>query len=145
MRERYEQRLREEFGDDSEITHYPSKGELREIKMRLKSWTAAGFPFTFMFFSRSGVPHVDVLLERKELPKHEAALRDWSFKVNDGATPIVTGSFAPIPGWAHWCRVLLEEVVPPSESFDESVADKAADTVLSLVSLLRPHVEGVRP
>ena len=60
---------------------------------------------------------------------------------------IVDETFASLPGWTAWRRVLQEEDYPSNstldeQSFDEATAQEAALRVLTLVDLIRPHVEG---
>ena len=64
-----------------------------------------------------------------------------------GERDMVDETFASLPGWTRWRRVLQEEDYPENStlderSFDEATAQEAAQRVLTLVELLRPHVEG---
>ena len=67
------------------------------------------------------------------------------YEITEG--DMVDETFASLPGWTRWRRVLQEEDYPENstldeQSFDEATAQEAAQRVLTLVELLRPHVEG---
>lgn len=142
--------LRERF-PDARFQFYPEKrSALREIKMNLRSWDEAGFPFTFMIRADDGErPYVRVLIWRDSYRKRAEGLSRWANSLNASlgpdAEPLVDEGFSRIRGW-DWHKVLREEDYPSSaeiadDAFDEDTVREAVGTVAALVELLRPHVE----
>ena len=149
VQEKYEELLRERLGEDAEFSYYPTQGVLREIKMQLTSWEKKGFPFLFMFYLGriSGVPRVRLLLWGDSYTARRDQLEEWAKRVNGSEGNMVDETFASLPSWTRWRRVLQEEDYPENstlyeQSFDEATALEAAQRILALVDLIRTHVEG---
>jgi len=149
VQEKYEELPREHLGEDAEFSYYPTQGVLREIKMQLTSWKKRGFPFLFMFYLGriSGVPRVRLLLWGDSYTAHRDQLEEWAKRVNGSEGNMVDETFASLPSWTRWRRVLQEEDYPENstlyeQSFDEATALEAAQRILALVDLIRTHVEG---
>ena len=75
-------------------------------------------------------------------------LEEWAKRVNGSEGDMVDETFASLPGWTRWRRILQEKDYPENaildeRSFDEATAQEAAQRVLTLVEQLRPHVEAV--
>jgi hypothetical protein len=144
----YERRLRERFGKDAEFEHYPTRGGLREIKMTLRPWVRAGFPFTFMFYADPGErAQVRLLLWSGSYEAHKEALKAWAQHVNSLLGFRLDDAFAPISEWKVWRRVFREEDYPSdavveASTFDDETASEAADRVLRIADMLHPHIDG---
>ena len=150
VQEKYEELLRERLGEDAEFSYYPTQGVLREIKMQLTSWKKKGFPFLFMFYLGriTGRLRVRLLLWGDSYTAHRDQLEEWAKRVNGSEGDLIDETFASLPGWNRWRRVLQEEDYPQNSTldeqfFDEATAQEAAQRVLTLVEQLRPHVEAV--
>jgi hypothetical protein len=75
--ETYQDRVRADLGQKLGFDVYPSKGELREIKLWLDDWWERGFPFVFMLVaSDDGRAKVRVLVWQDDFRKHEAIQRE---------------------------------------------------------------------
>jgi hypothetical protein len=150
IQKKYEELLREHLGKDAEFSYFPTQGVVREIMMQLTSWKKKDFPFTFMFYwgRITGALRVRLLLRGNIYTARRDRLEEWAKRVNGNEGAIVDETFASLPGWTVWRRVLQEEDYPQNstldeQSFDEATALEAAQRVLALVDLIRPHVEGV--
>jgi PD-(D/E)XK nuclease superfamily len=147
----YERRLRERLGKDAEFEHYPTRGELREIKVTLRSWLDAGFPFTFMFYADPGErPQVRLLLWSGSFETRKTALKAWAQRVNKVLGHRLDDTFAPIGEWKAWRRVFREEDYPSDAAveacnFDDETASEAADRVFRIVDMLHSHIDGAGP
>jgi hypothetical protein len=100
----------------------------------------------FYLGQTSGVLRVRLLLWGYSYAARRDQLEEWAKRVNGSDGDIVDETFASLPGWSRWRRVLQEEDYPENstlgeQSFDEATAQEAAQNVLTLVELLRPHVE----
>ena len=157
VQEKYEELLRRYLGEDAKFSYWPHQVAHREIKVQLSSWKMKGFPFFFMFYlgRASGIPRVRVLLAHDghgdsscSYTALQPGLKKWAKQVNENTdSPIIDETFKTIANWTYWRRVLDEEDPPQNsildeQSFDEATAQEAAQRVLTLVELLRPHVEG---
>ena len=149
IQKKYEELLREHLGEDAEFSYFPTQGVVREIKMQLTSWKKKGFPFLFMFYLGpiTGALRVRLLLWGNSYTARRDQLEEWAKLVNGSEGAMVDETFAPLPGWTAWRRVLQEEDYPQSstldeQSFDEATALEAAQRILALVDLIRTHVEG---
>ena len=118
--------------------------------MQLISWMKKGFPFLFMFYLEriSGVLRVRLLIWGDSYTARRDQLEKWAKRVNGSEGDMVDETFASLPGWTRWRRVLQEEDYPENSTLDERSFDKAtalepAQRVLALVDLIRPHVEAV--
>ena len=104
-------------------------------------------PLHVLFGRISGVLRVRLLLWGDSYTARRDQLEEWAKRVNGSEGDMVDETFASLPGWTRWRRVLQEEDYPENstldeQSFDEATAQEAAQRVLTLVELLRPHVEG---
>ena len=95
----------------------------------------------------TGALRVRLLLWGDSYTARRDQLEEWAKRVNGSEGDMVDETFASLPGWTRWRRVLQEEDYPENstldeQSFDEATAQEAAQRVLTLVELLRPHVEG---
>lgn len=137
---------------DARFDFFRRKGELVEVKMNLRSWDRAGFPFTFILHAWEGErPQVRALVWRDSYRKRAGQLSGWAREANASlgpdAAPVFDGAFTPVARWTYWHRVFLEEDYPASaevgdQSFDADTTREAVGAVIALVELLRPHVEG---
>ena len=99
------------------------------------------------YWKEGGPPWVRVLLYENDYQRNARHLQSWAQRVNESTGPELDETFAPMRGEpAEWRRVLREEDHPQNaileeRSFDEETAREAAQRVVTLVELLRPHVE----
>jgi hypothetical protein len=142
----YEHFLRVNLGKDAILTHYPSKGDVREIKLKLQPWIDAGFPFDIMLYASTGErPSVRLLLWSDAFDKHAPRFRAWAKTVNHGSSCQVDEKFQPLSDWSCWRRVFDEDEYPEAahlqaSSFDAETVSEAGQRVLSIIELLRPFM-----
>jgi PD-(D/E)XK nuclease superfamily len=147
IRERYVKLLRERYGEDANISYWPERGELREIKMGLFSWYEKGFPFTFrLYVDEERIPRVRVMIYQDNYEPRAASLGSWARRVNTTAGAVIDENFTPLKGQGWWRKVLREEHSHPGAAldevaFDEDTAQAAADAITVLVEQLRPHID----
>lgn len=144
----YREIITEKLGTDATFSTYPTRGELREIKLQLKSWCNRGFPFVFMLYaSADEPPHVRVFISDHDYGHCAANLTRWAKRVNSGKHGIaIDESFTLLKDWKHWRRVLAEQDHPANatlaeRAFDIETARSAANRVLGLINVLREHVD----
>ncbi len=149
VRDLYEALLRERFGDDNAYIYYwPSRGELREIKMFLHSWTDAGFPFQFILsLNDEGSPLVRLLMWRDSYDEKATFLKKWARTVNASDPALVDSESTKLPHWVGWRRVFSEEDSPPdavldNQAFDDATAKEAAEAMVALYEKLESHTIG---
>jgi hypothetical protein len=146
IRELYEALLHERFGGDAYTYYWKPRGALREIKMGLRSWEEAGYPFEFILrVDDEGLPVVRLLLWHESYDENAKFLRKGARDVNVSHPALVDEKFVKARGWWGWRRVFLEEDNPASaflneRAFDRATAEEAAETVVRLFKRLQPHI-----
>jgi len=128
---------------------YPTRGSIREIKVRREAWTAARLPFTVMLHAycveHDPRPAVRLWVSEPDLQSHRKELAAWAARVSaanrfpDGVA--VDPSFPVVTGWDHWHRVLSEPDHPENAvvgdlSFSDAVSKAAADRAIQLIELV---------
>ena len=142
----YERRVRERLGEDALLTQHPTRGSVREIKLRLKSWVRAGLPFDFILYADAGdSPSIRVLLWSAAFDERKPSLLAWAKHANERVPDLVDETFAPIANWNCWRRVLVENEYPEGATiqatqFDAETLREAENRLFALIELLRPLV-----
>ena len=84
---------------------YPSRGIVRELKIRVKSWTAARLPFVLMLYNCKNSA-IRVLLHRDDYKNVEYRNSLNEFSNNSNGT---IGNYPSLVGWPPWHGVIASE------------------------------------
>ncbi len=141
----YEECLRKRFKKDAILTQYPTRGEIREIKLVLQSWMDAGLPFVFMLYADGGPPRIRVLLWSDTFNNNAERLRAWARQVNLVSPGLIDEDFQALSDWKCWRRVFHEDEHPDAavlqaSGFDTETIQEAESCLCALVELLQPFV-----
>lgn len=87
---------------DLELGKYPTRGNTRELKIRVKDWNKAGIPITLMLYNYETTA-LRVLVFSKQYQRNVNSLNDFS-RTSNG----VVGSYPRLPGWS-WHSVIATD------------------------------------
>ena len=84
----------------------PNRGEIRELKFKIKHWCEHGLPFEFVFHSYSDDPVLKLMLHDSGKKEHENTLNAFA-----QFAPELIGRhpYAPVDGWSGFNVVLSGE------------------------------------
>lgn len=142
IRKEIEEGVRKIVGKEIEMEFYPSRGDLREIKIRVKSWSEAGAPICFVFY-HGQLPAVRTMLH----------IRDWQ-KSKD----IMLGLHRKYPqaihkdcprrkDWTDWHLVLATDSDTDKAWEDTVVKDQSFThkTAAALLERFKTQYETIKP
>jgi hypothetical protein len=147
IQQSYQQRVREEFGEDAKFLAYPQRGEPLQIQMSFSSWNEAGLPLTFMLVAGPGErPNVRAAVWGEQLDKYKEQLGEWAREVNSKESAILIDEHFSWLGESRWYRVFLEErfrgdIELDAALFTEETVNEAVEQIAEMVAILKPHVE----
>ena len=103
-----------------DVFKYPSRGNAKELKIRVPKWTDAGLPFTLMLYKYDNAA-VRVLLSQDEYDHNKDLINTFSNSSR------VIGSFPKVAGWGYWHSVLasdgnqaeVQETIIDAEIFED--------------------------
>jgi len=87
---------------DLELGKYPTRGNTRELKIRVKDWKKAGIPITLMLYNYKTTA-LRVLVFSKQYKSNVNTLNDLS-RISKG----VVGNYPKLPGWS-WHSVIARD------------------------------------
>lgn len=131
---------------------YPTRGRIREIKFSLEPWKNRGCDFVFMLHTQhrgdaDGRPRLRLLVRDGWHRENREILEDLADRVNEADLDLsIDRTYASLPGWGNWRRVLRENPYPTNAVLTPIVIPdetdrEALDRVESLVEKIRPFVE----
>ena len=85
------------------VSKYPSRGSVKELKIRVPKWTDAGLPFTLMLYKYDNAA-VRVLLSEDAYDRNKDLVETFS-EFSEGAI----GNFPKVIGWGYWHSVLAAD------------------------------------
>jgi|GEM_PF-5799073 len=151
VRTQFERHLQEALppGISMEVTTLPSQGNIREIKVMVKQWNAAGLPLTFMLVEERREPTVRLLVRNKEDLRHQHnTVNEWADWMAEAAPDVaidqLTTEWEENRGWFEVCvegRPARKEL---GELWDERAVRGAVSWILQHMTILQPAVEAWR-
>lgn len=131
---------------DVEVAFYPpARGDLKEIKIKLKSWNQLGCQFTLMLRLEEGSLRAGLLLWSQSYEENPTLYDQIAVRVNSEKKLTFDSNYPKIPGWEYWRRVLVSgEEVLKAQTFDDASVEEAAGVLLHYRTILNPIITGLR-
>ena len=124
-----------------DVFKYPSRGSVKELKIRVPKWTDAGLPFTLMLYKYDNAA-VRVLLSQDAYDRNKDLIDTFS----DFSKAI--GNFPKVAGWGYWHSVLasdgnqaeVQETIIGAEIFEDEFWNQVQKKLERQMSVLLPLI-----